>query len=135
MNDQLAVSIDGFVALPSKIVADPSSIPRVDAHIKQPKFVSATRPVMRIPARTVNLQLPSCLVASFWMNDSSDISPVCELSVDDVVISGIVADIHQEKRSAQSRTSQLNKCRSWSSNMAIEDMHRLRQRGAHDMHV
>lgn len=67
---------------------------RVDAHIKQPRFVSATRLVMKIPARTLNRQLPNCGTASFWIDDSFDMSPVCELSVDDVVISGIIAGTH-----------------------------------------
>lgn len=77
------------------MVAEPSSRSKADAHIRQPKFVSATRLVTRIPARTVNRQLPSCFATSkFWTDDSLDMSPVCEVSSDDVAISGIAADTH-----------------------------------------
>lgn len=88
------------MALPSKTVADPSLIPRVDAHINTPKFVSATRLVMRTPARTVKRQLPSRFAASeLLIDDSSDMSPVCEFSASDAVFSGIVAGTHQETKS------------------------------------
>jgi hypothetical protein len=77
--------------LPSKTVADPSFPSRVKAHINVPKFNKNTILATATPARTVNRQLPSCLVVSrLWVDSSSDIRPVCDVSLDnDVVLSAI----------------------------------------------
>lgn len=84
--------------LPSKTVADPSLTPRVKAHIKVPKFNKNTILAAATPARTVNRQLPSCFVVSrSRVDDSSDMRPVCDASLDNAVLSAILANTGKEK--------------------------------------
>jgi hypothetical protein len=76
--------------LPSKTVADPSLPSRVKAHINVPKFNKNTILATATPARTANRQLPSCFVGSrSRVDDSVEMRPVCDVSLDSVVSSAI----------------------------------------------
>jgi hypothetical protein len=90
--------------LPSKTVADPSLPSRVKAHINVPKFNKNTILATATPARTANRQLPSCFVVSrSRVDDSLDMSPVCDVSLDSVVSSAIIASYYLWERTNAER--------------------------------
>ena len=84
-------------------------MPRVKAHINAPRLTKNTAAATAMPARTVNRQLPSCFVVStFRVDGSSDMSPVCDVSPDNVVLSAMTASIlvERERKEEQGDQSQ-----------------------------
>lgn len=90
--------------LPSKTVAEPSLTPKTKANINVPRFNKNTILATATPARTVNRQLPSCFVVSrSRVDDSSDMRPVCDVSLDNVVLSAILASTQEEEECKEER--------------------------------
>lgn len=73
-------------------------MPRVKAHTNTPRLTKNTVAATAIPTCTVNRQLSSCFVVStLRADDSSDMSPVCDVSPDNVVSSAMTASIPVEE--------------------------------------